>query len=654
MTDPLDRMKAAMQAAPAPDADAKARILAAAEKSFDDFQGSPDGLRPTHDRPVDAPGFWERIGHMFTNFGLRPALMATTSIAVIGVAFVLTRQPLTLDVTGGIPEATPSVEPAKEQAEVANRVLRDGLAGIVGASDLAVSDEIGNGAPLYAEAPIIMSEPAPAMAPLATRRMAKAVAPAAELDDTFVMPEANTEQFPDAEPNGLKITSESPVSTFSVDVDTTSYSLMRMAIEDGYPLPQEAVRIEELINYFDYDYPMPDSIDTPFSISANVMATPWNPDTRLMQIALQGYDVPKAERPPMGLVFLIDTSGSMNDPKKLPLLIKSFNLLLNQLNEDDSIAIVTYAGNAGTLLEPTPASDRDAIRKALAQLTAGGSTAGQSGLEHAYALAEDMAEGDRQARVVLATDGDFNVGLSDAAGMTDYIADKRDSGTYLSVLGFGRGNYNDTMMQALAQNGNGVAAYIDSLAEAEKVLVRDLTGALMTIATDVKIQVEFNPAMVSEYRLIGYETRALQREDFNNDAVDAGDIGAGHTVTAIYEITPKGSPAELVDSLRYQADAAVTSGEEYAFVKLRHKKPGADESVLQTLPVTAETAQIAASEANFAAAVAGAGRLMRGEELGDWSIGDAGALAAANTGMDEFGDRAEFVRMMRLLDASQE
>jgi len=649
MTDPLDRMKAAMQAAPAPDADAKARILAAAEKSFDDFQGSPDAARPTHDRPENAPGIWERIGQMVTNFGLRPALMATTSIAVIGVAFVLTRQPMNLDVTGGVPEAAPTLQLTREKAETGG-LRQESPVVSSNEADSLQAEEIGNVAPLSMDAPV-MSEPA---APMMVRRLASEAAPMAAADDRFMMPEASREQYPEAEPNGLKITTEAPVSTFSVDVDTTSYSLMRMAIEDGYPLPPEAIRIEELINYFDYDYPMPDSLEAPFSISANVMATPWNPDTRLMQIALQGYDVPNTERPPMGLVFLIDTSGSMNDPKKLPLLVKSFNLLLNQLNADDSIAIVTYAGNAGTLLEPTPASDRDTIRKALAQLTAGGSTAGQSGLEHAYALAEEMAEGDREARVVLATDGDFNVGLSDPESMTDYIADKRDGGTYLSVLGFGRGNYNDAMMQALAQNGNGVAAYIDSLAEAEKVLVRDLTGALMTIATDVKIQVEFNPAMISEYRLIGYETRALQREDFNNDAVDAGDIGAGHTVTAIYEITPKGSPAELVDDLRYQTGTATTEGEEYAFVKLRHKKPDADDSSLQTLPVTAETAQIRPSEANFAAAVAGAGRLMRGEELGEWSISDAGALAAANIGDDSFGDRAGFVRMMRLLAASQE
>ena len=460
------------------------------------------------------------------------------------------------------------------------------------------------------------------------------------------------DRFPEAKTNGLKVTAEEPVSTFSIDVDTTSYALWRMSVLDGYPLPTEAIRIEEMVNYFDYSYPAPDTADVPFSTSVSVTQTPWNSGTRLMQIGIQGYDVAAAGRPPMGLVFLIDTSGSMNDPMKLPLLIKSFNLLLNSLGDDDTVAIVTYAGSAGTVLEPTKASDKAAIMGALDRLSAGGSTAGQAGLHQAYGLAEQMADEGQSARVILATDGDFNVGISDPSDLTDYVAEKRETGVALSVLGFGRGNYTDTIMQALAQNGNGVAAYIDSLAEAQKVLVEDVTGSLMTIASDVKIQVEFNPAQISEYRLIGYETRALNREDFNDDTVDAGDIGAGHSVTAIYEVTPAGSEAELVDPLRY--GTAVSGGsEEWAFLKLRYKQPGANDSQLIETPVFAETDGISRGDVDFATAVAGAAQLVRGDRLGDWSLDDAATLAAGAIGDDPFGYRSEFLRLIRLVRQSQ-
>ena len=462
------------------------------------------------------------------------------------------------------------------------------------------------------------------------------------------------EQFPAADPNPLQVTLENPVSTFSIDVDTASYALLRSSLNRGQLPRPEAVRIEEMVNYFSYDYPAPGpEAEAPFEPSFTVFETPWNPDTQLVHIALQG-EMP-AERPPLNLVFLIDVSGSMDDPAKLPLLIQSFRLMLGELAPDDEVAIVTYAGHTGIALEPTPASDRTAIETALTSLRAGGSTNGQGGLEAAYRLAGEMSEDGEVSRVILATDGDFNVGLSDPSRLEDFIAEERESGTYLSVLGFGRGNLQDATMQALAQNGNGTAAYIDTLHEAQRVLVDQLSGALFPIADDVKVQIEFNPARVAEYRLIGYETRALAREDFNNDAVDAGELGAGHRVTAIYEITPLGSPAIRTDPLRYgEAEVLPTQAEaleqEIGFLRLRWKEPGEDQSQLIDFPVT-ETAE-PSPEVLFATAIAGFGQILRGSEfLGSWSYADAIALANANRGADPFGLRAEAVQLMRLAES---
>ncbi|MEO1313941.1 MAG: VWA domain-containing protein [Pseudomonadota bacterium] len=476
-----------------------------------------------------------------------------------------------------------------------------------------------------------------------------------EPEEQFISPrESGTEAYPDASPSALKITVDEPVSTFSIDVDTASYALVRQSLNNGFLPPRDAVRIEEMVNYFDYDYPAPMSAEVPFRTSVSVAPTPWNPDTQLMHIGIQGYDMAPEDRPPVNLVFLIDTSGSMNDPKKLPLLVQSFKLLLSTLGEDDSVAIVTYAGSAGMALEPTSASESAKILQSLSQLSAGGSTAGQQGLQQAYALADQMTTEGEVSRVILATDGDFNVGIADPAALTDYIAEQRDSGTYLSVLGFGRGNYDDATLQALAQNGNGTAAYIDTLAEAQKVLVEDVAGSLFSIAGDVKIQVEFNPAQISEYRLIGYETRALNREDFNNDAVDAGEIGAGHQVTALYEITPAGSPAERVSGLRYGTQVAPVAdpSAEYAFLKLRYKEPGEGHSQLIQTPVTPDLQQIAPAETQFAAAIAGFGLLLRGgREITGWDLSDARALAAESRGADPFGYRSEAVTLMRIADA---
>lgn len=457
----------------------------------------------------------------------------------------------------------------------------------------------------------------------------------------------NTESFANMAANPVKITSQEPVSTFSIDVDTASYAVVRSSLQNGALPPRDAVRVEEMINYFPYDYAGPEAGEAPFRPSVSLMPTPWNAGTQLLHIAVQGRMPAVADRPPLNLVFLIDTSGSMADANKLPLLKQSFRLMLDNLRPQDQVAIVEYAGSAGQVLAPTSASDRSTILKAIQSLGAGGSTNGQGGLEQAYAVAASMAEDGEVSRILLATDGDFNVGINGPDALTTYIADQRDSGTYLSVLGFGRGNLNDATMQVLAQNGNGIAAYIDTLSEAQKVLVDQLTGALFPIAGDVKVQVEFNPAIIAEYRLIGYETRSLRREDFNNDAVDAGDLGAGHTVTALYEITPVGSAAQLSDSLRYAPPEGVQNNTEFGVLKLRYKDPGADVSQLIELPISgSETAD---SEARFAAAIAGFGQLLRGSNyLGDWNYAQAIELANANRGADDFGYRTQAVQLMRL------
>ncbi|NSX53444.1 VWA domain-containing protein [Sulfitobacter sp. 1151] len=456
---------------------------------------------------------------------------------------------------------------------------------------------------------------------------------------------ANTEAFSETTPNALKITSQAPVSTFSIDVDTAAYSVVRSSLMAGRMPPKDAVRIEEMINYFPYDYAAPEGTE-PFQPTVQIGTSPWNEDKKLVHIAFQGAQI--TERPPMNLVFLIDTSGSMNAANKLPLLKQSFRLMLSELQPEDEVSIVTYAGSAGQVLEPTPASDRNAILSALDNLSAGGSTAGQAGLQQAYSVAETMAAEGEVTRVILATDGDFNVGISNPDTLKDYIADKRETGVYLSVLGFGRGNLDDATMQALAQNGNGQAAYIDTLSEAQKVLVDQLSGALFSIANDVKIQIEFNPAAVAEYRLIGYETRALRREDFNNDKVDAGEIGAGHSVTAIYEVTPVGSPAILNDPLRYQQVSETADTDELGFLKLRYKAPGSDTSQLIQTPLT--QSDPLDNEALFAAAISGFAQLLRGEDsyLGDWGYDQAIALANSARGDDPFGYRSEAVKLMRL------
>ena len=464
------------------------------------------------------------------------------------------------------------------------------------------------------------------------------------------------DRFTNLPENPVSVVAENPVSTFSIDVDTASYSFMRASLQRG-ALPQKnAVRVEELVNYFPYDYPTPENRATPFSANVSLMPTPWNSGTRLLHVGIRGYEL-EPERPlPANLVFLIDTSGSMRAQNKLPLLVNSFKLLLDALAPDDAVAIVTYAGSAGVVLEPTKAVERGAILASLERLRASGSTAGGEGLRQAYLLAERNLAKEGVNRVILATDGDFNVGITDREELKSFIERKRASGVFLSVLGFGRGNYNDVLMQALAQSGNGHAAYIDNLLEARKVLVEEATSTLFPIAKDVKIQIEFNPALVQEYRLIGYESRMLAREDFRNDKVDAGEIGSGHTVTAIYELTLAGSGAERVGELRYQQEAPLPDSsfsDEYAFLQIRFKAPDSDTSELITRPIRpadgiAETGTVS-QEARFSVAVAGFGQLLRGGRYtGNFGHDEVIALATSAKGEDHFGYRTEFINLVRL------
>ena len=634
MTDDLDDLKAAMKAAtPRPDPAVKAAHLALAEKNFADLQGSRDAARLNSDRPRG--GLWSGVRKMFATMTTRGGLVATT--AIVAVAFVVL-SPAGRDLLSPRDLTRPAVVEEREADEA------------MGLQDARQETAEQMAEPVMEAPAVAMPSPAPQApaAELATRSrtLGQTLMKAAPADMIAPLPEADTEAFANASDNPLKITAEDPVSTFSIDVDTASYAVVRNSLTNGQLPPKDAVRVEEMINYFPYDYPTPAAGEA-FRSTVSVSPTPWNADTRLVQIGIQGATPETDSRPPLNLVFLVDTSGSMNQPDKLPLLKQSFALMLGQLRAEDRVAIVTYAGSAGEVLAPTPASERETILSALNRLDAGGSTAGQEGLQQAYSVADGMAGDGTLQRVILATDGDFNVGLSDPEALKDFIAQKRESGTYLSVLGFGRGNLDDATMQALAQNGNGTAAYIDTLSEAQKVLVDQLSGALFPIADDVKIQVEFNPAQVAEYRLIGYETRALRREDFNNDKVDAGEIGAGTQVTALYEITPVGSPAQLTDPLRYGQATAVAGPDELGFLRLRYKAPGESDSKLIEMPITADLP--AQADAGFAAAIAGFGQLLRESTyLDDWGWDDAIALANANRGEDPFGYRAEAVQLMRL------
>ncbi len=664
MTDPLDELKHAMdRATPMPDPARRAANLARAQELFERAQGLAAAPRPTHDRPTGWAGWKTGVGRMFAALAARPALAATTGLAALGLIVLV---PLIRE--GSVPLLQP------EDPLSGTMVAQDGISiGPAGGEVAEIAAAPATVQPPSAPAPVaavgspidLAETESLDVAPSVRSLRSSTADPEAELAlRTESIAEAQptghdglggpgSETFANADPQPLRIAAEEPVSTFAIDVDTASYAFIRSTLMHGFLPSPEAVRIEEMINYFPYEYSEPEASGSPFRPTVTVMETPWNRDTQLIHIALQGRSPAVENRPPLNLVFLVDTSGSMDDPAKLPLLVQSFRLMLGQLRPEDQIAIVAYAGSAGLVLGATPAGDRAAVLAALDQLHAGGSTAGAEGLRLAYRTAERMATEGEVTRVLLATDGDFNVGIADPDALEAFIARKRQSGIYLSVLGFGRGNLDDATMQALAQNGNGQAAYIDTLSEARKVLVDQLTGALFPIANDVKIQVEFNPAVVAEYRLIGYETRALAREDFNNDKVDAGEISAGHSVTALYEITPVGSPAVLSDPLRYaeSREAMLDLDGELAYLRLRYKEPGEAESRLTEFPIALGTGA-ANADTRFAAAIAGFGQILRGGRyLGTWSYPDAITLAEANTGDDRYGYRREAVTMMRLAES---
>lgn len=460
----------------------------------------------------------------------------------------------------------------------------------------------------------------------------------------------NTERYDGHAVAAIQSVAQAPVSTFSIDVDTGSYTNVRRFLMQGQPVPAEAVRTEEMINYFRYDYPRPQDRAAPFSITTDVAQTPWNAQTRLLRIGLRGYDVASDKRPPANLVFLVDVSGSMSDEDKLPLVKSALTTLADQLRPDDRVSIVVYAGAAGLALAPT--SSGAFVKQALGCLEAGGSTAGADGIELAYKTArENFREGGIN-RIILATDGDFNVGISDNKALEALVKRNRDAGITLTTLGFGEGNYNDAMMERIADVGNGNHAYIDSIAEARKVLADELSATLVTIAKDVKIQVEFNPAQVKEYRLIGYENRALREEDFTNDAVDAGDMGAGHQVTALYEVVPAGSAGWVADR-RYagnaaQAAASPLAAAEGLFVKLRYKLPagGPSREISRPVPAAAfANAPRPAGDMAFVTAVAAYGQKLRGDTyLSTYGWSDIAGL----TGRVSGDSREEFVKLLAM------
>ncbi len=463
--------------------------------------------------------------------------------------------------------------------------------------------------------------------------------------------EFNTERYAHVEENAFTPVAVSPLSTFSIDVDTASYANVRRMINSGSVVPPGAVRIEELVNYFSYEYPEPTG-DVPFSVTTELSHAPWAPQHSLLLVGLQGRRVDVRQLPPRNLVFLLDVSGSMDSPNKLPLLKQSFSKLLDTMNPLDRVAIVVYAGASGLVLPSTPASRRDLILESLERLAAGGSTNGAAGIELAYQVAQEHAVRGGINRVILATDGDFNVGASSESALVELIEEKRKSGVFLTVLGFGMGNYNDSTLERLADSGNGNYAYIDTLEEATKVLVTEASGTLLTIAKDVKIQVEFNPAVVGAYRLIGYENRRLADRDFNDDRKDAGDIGAGHSVTALYELlTPAQARAvQGVDALKYQRVTPSPERKELLTVKLRYKEPEGSASKLLTHVVQNQGVALerASNNFRFASAVAAFGMYLRHSTYGGSSSPAlAESLAGQAVDRDPHGYRREFLGLIR-------
>lgn len=514
-----------------------------------------------------------------------------------------------------------------------------------------------------------LSAPPPAVAPAAAPARPMAAGKAAhEMTRMAVMPtlmpapmpmpvpdQPSNERYGQISDNPIHRVAEAPVSTFSVDVDTGSYSNVRRLLNGGALPPSDAVRVEELINYFPYDYALPRD-GRPFAVHTALAPAPWNAQRVLLRVAIKGQDVAKQNLPPANLVFLVDVSGSMESADKLPLLRSSLKLLVDQMRPVDRISLVTYAGSTQVVLPPTSGADKATIKAAIDGLRAGGGTAGASGIDLAYRAAQQSFIDGGINRILLATDGDFNVGVSDTEQLKKMVEAKRRTGISLSTLGFGTGNYNEALMEQIADVGDGAYSYVDNLMEGHKVLVSEMTSTLATIAKDVKVQIEFNPALVQEYRQIGYENRQLRREDFHNDKVDAGDIGAGHTVTALYELTLTGARG-AIDPLRY--GAAVTAGDarsgELAHLRLRYKRPGQSSSELIETPIRREAMKPldqADADFRFATAVAGFGQVLRGgRHTGGWTVADARALAAGSVGEDRFGYRGEFLRLAGLAQA---
>ncbi|AWM25399.1 vWA domain-containing protein [Sinorhizobium fredii] len=645
---------------PKPADEARARALAAAMQAYDAAEENSAATQGST-IPGRQSSIFNRIWSSMMNRKLLAGSALATLLVVPAAAFLtleIGRNDRPFGAEGEIAaKSEPNVQLARPEAPVAKEERKaeaDGEAlhapGAAPVTMESMDQAAGAAAPMSAAGGTVG---------LAARgRMEIMPAPTAPAD-ILPPPAENRERFGNSDANPVKSVATEPVSTFSVDVDTASYSFIRRSLMAGEMPNPDAVRVEEMVNYFPYDWPRPASAAEPFKATVTVTPTPWNAGTRLMHVAIKGYEVVQKEAPRANLVFLIDVSGSMDEPDKLPLLKNAFRLLVDRLRPDDTVSIVTYAGNAGTVLEPTSIKDKAKILAAINTLQPGGSTAGAAGIDAAYQLAEKGFVQDGVNRILLATDGDFNVGPSSDEELKRVVETKRRSGIFLSVLGFGRGNYNDALMQTIAQNGNGVATYIDTLAEAQKTLVEEAGSSLFPIAKDVKLQVEFNPAAIAEYRLIGYETRALKREDFNNDKVDAGDIGSGHSVTAIYEVTPKGSPAVLSDDLRYAttekpaSEPATAHSGELAYLKIRYKKPDGDKSELITTPVTEASAVPSLAEApqdvRFSVAVAAFGQKLAGNSaVAGYSYPAIADLSAGAKGPDPFGYRGEFVNLVRL------
>ncbi|MFC2414736.1 von Willebrand factor type A domain-containing protein [Neisseria elongata] len=489
-------------------------------------------------------------------------------------------------------------------------------------------------------------KPIPAEAPAAV-----AYSPAAVYDVQETAPHVtNTERYQKQPDQPVKAVAQEPVSTFSIDVDTGSYANVRRFLSDGGLPPEDAVRIEEIVNYFPYNYPLPTGTH-PFAIHTQTVDSPWQPEAKLIKIGIQAQDLAKKELPPANLVFLVDVSGSMDEPDKLPLVKKTLRILTEQLRPQDKVTLITYADGEALVLPPTSGDNKDEILRAINKLQAGGSTAGESALKMAYEQAQKAYVKNGINRILLATDGDFNVGVADTEALKSMVAEKRKSGISLTTLGFGTGNYNEDMMEQIADAGDGNYSYIDNEKEAKKVLQHQLTSTLATVAQDVKIQVEFNPATVKEYRLVGYTNRTLRNEDFNNDKVDAGDIGSGHSVTAIYEIIPQGKQGWLNES-RYQKAPAASGGKnEYAFVKVRYKLPGQSTSKLieQAVPAISIPLAQADEDTRLALAAASYAQALRGGEYNgklDWDAIEQ--MAKQAKGKDPFGLQEEFVELVKI------